>query len=65
VKLFGARVAEGSGAPGEIRTTDGGLRITAGQGAVTIDEVQPAGKPRMSAADWVRGRGAQAGQRFS
>jgi methionyl-tRNA formyltransferase len=65
VKLFGARVAEGSGAPGEIRTTDGGLRITAGQGAVTIDEVQPAGKPRMSAADWVRGRGAQAGQRLS
>ena len=65
VKLFGARVAEGSGAPGEIRTTDGGLRITAGRGAVTIDEVQPAGKPRMSAADWVRGRGAQAGQRFS
>ena len=65
VKLFGARVAEGSGASGEIRTTDGGLRITAGRGAVTIDEVQPAGKPRMSAADWVRGRGAQAGQRFS
>jgi len=65
VKLFGARVAEGSGASGEIRTTDGGLRITAGRGAVTIDEVHPAGKPRMSAADWVRGRGAQAGQRFS
>ena len=65
MKLFGARVAEGSGASGEIRTTDGGLRITAGRGAVTIDEVHPAGKPRMSAADWVRGRGAQAGQRFS
>ena len=65
VKLFGARVAEGSGAPGDIVATDGGLRITAGRGAVTIDDVQPAGKPRMSAADWIRGRGAQAGQRFS
>ncbi|HYL55741.1 MAG TPA: hypothetical protein VEU73_09215, partial [Gemmatimonadales bacterium] len=65
LKLFGARVAQESGAPGEIRTTDGGLRITAGRGAVTIDEIQPAGKPRMSAADWARGRGAQAGQRFS
>ena len=65
VKLFGARVAEGSGAAGEIRTPDGALRITAGQGAVIVDDVQPAGKPRMSAADWVRGRGAQAGQRFS
>jgi len=65
VKLFGARVAEGSGALGEIGATDGGLRITTGRGAVTIDDVQPAGKPRMSAADWIRGRGAQAGQRFS
>jgi len=65
VKLFGARVAEGSGAPGEIGATDGVLRITTGRGAVTIDDVQPAGKPRMSAADWIRGRGAQAGQRFS
>jgi methionyl-tRNA formyltransferase len=65
VKLFGARVAEGSGAPGQIGATDGGLRITTGGGAVTIDDVQPAGKPRMSAADWIRGRGAQAGQRFS
>jgi methionyl-tRNA formyltransferase len=65
VKLFGARVAEGRGAPGEIAATDGGLRITTGRGAVTIDDVQPAGKPRMSAADWIRGRGAQAGQRFS
>ena len=65
VKLFGTRVAEGSGAPGEIGATDGGLRITTGRGAVAIDDVQPAGKPRMSAADWIRGRGAQAGQRFS
>jgi methionyl-tRNA formyltransferase len=65
VKLFGARVAEGSGALGEIGATDGVLRITTGRGAVTIDDVQPAGKPRMSAADWIRGRGARAGQRFS
>jgi len=28
------------------------------------EEVQPAGKARMPAAAWVRGRGAQAGQRF-
>jgi methionyl-tRNA formyltransferase len=64
VKVFGARVVEGRGAPGEIQKTDDGLRITTGQGAVEVDEVQPAGKPRMSVADWVRGRGAQAGQRF-
>jgi methionyl-tRNA formyltransferase len=64
VKLFGARVVEGQGAPGEVRTTDDGLRITTGRGAVAVDAVQPAGKARMAAAEWVRGRGAQAGQRF-
>jgi len=64
VKLFGARVVEGQGAPGEVGTTDDGLRITTGRGAVAVDEVQPAGKARMAAAEWVRGRGAQAGQRF-
>jgi len=65
VKLFGARAAAESGPPGETRTTDDGLRIFAGTGAVEVEEVQPAGKPRMSAADWIRGRGARAGQRFS
>ena len=64
VKLFGARAVEGRGAPGEVQQTDDGLRITTGQGAVRIEEVQPAGKARMAAAEWVRGRGAQAGQRF-
>src|SRR6059036_754571 len=65
VKLFGARVAEGDGAPGEIRTTDDGLRITTGRGAVVVDEVQPAGRSRMPAADWIRGRGAREGQRLT
>jgi methionyl-tRNA formyltransferase len=66
VKLFGARVVDGTGAPGEIRATDDGLRITTGARAVAVNEVQPAGKPRMSAADWVRGggRGVRGGQRF-
>jgi methionyl-tRNA formyltransferase len=64
VKLFGARVVEAQGLPGEVRTTDDGLLITAASGAVAVDEVQPAGKPRMSAADWVRGRGVEEGQRF-
>src|SRR5437016_172634 len=50
VKLFGARVVEGQGAPGEVRTTDDGLRITTGRGAVAVDEVQPAGKAGMAAA---------------
>jgi len=65
VKLFGARVVEDRGAPGEARTTADELRITTGRGAVVVAEVQPAGRARMAAADWVRGRGVQAGQRFT
>lgn len=65
IKLFGARVLDGAGAPGEIRTTDDGLRIATGAGTVSVEEVQPAGKARMPAADWVRGRGARTSQRFT
>jgi methionyl-tRNA formyltransferase len=71
-KLFGAKVldgdGEGGGAPGEIRTTDNELRIATGQGDLSIDEVQPAGKARMPVAEWLRGRGraeTQASQRFT
>ena len=64
IKLFGARAVEGRGAPGEVQQTGDGLRITTGEGAVQVEEVQPAGKARMASAEWVRGRGAQAGQRF-
>jgi methionyl-tRNA formyltransferase len=56
---------DGRGAPGEIQTTDDGLRIATTQGAVAVEDVQPAGKPLMAASDWLRGRGAQAGQRFT
>ncbi len=56
VKLFEARAVEGRGAAGEILAVDGGLRIaTGGGGAVELQEVQPAGKARMSAGDWLRG----------
>ena len=65
VKLFGARIVDDAGGPGEIKKTDDGLRITTGQGGVLVEEVQPAGKPRMPAADWLRGRGAREGQRFA
>ena len=65
VKLFGARVVEDRGAPGEVRTTDDELRIATTRGAVAVEEVQPAGKPRMAAAEWLRGRGVRAGQRFT
>ena len=64
LKLFGARVTDGRGAPGEVLTASGQLLVAAGTGAVDVQEVQPAGKPRMAAADWLRGRGVAAGGRF-
>jgi len=65
VKFFGARVAEGRGAPGQVLAADGRLVIAAGGGAVAVEEVQPAGKSPMTAAEWIRGRGVQADQRFT
>lgn len=41
-----------------------GLVIGTGEGALLIDEVQPPGKRRMLARDWIHGRGVRAGQRF-
>ena len=52
--------------PGHIVSADprGGLVVAVGGGAVRIGEVQPAGKRRMEAAAWIRGRGLRAGDRF-
>ncbi len=42
-----------------------GLLVACGEGAVWIREVKPAGKRRMNAADWLRGRGAEPGDRLT
>ena len=65
MKLFASGVVDGQGAPGTILAADDALRIAAGAGAVAVVDVQPAGKARMAAADWIRGRGARPGQRFA
>lgn len=65
VKLFGASPAPGSGAPGDVLRAERELVIAAGAGALAITEVQPSGKPRMGAVDWIRGRGVRAGQRMA
>jgi len=64
VKLFGARTAEGRGQAGELLTADGRLLIGAGGGAVDVEEVQPAGKARMPAGDWLRGAKLPPRRRF-
>jgi methionyl-tRNA formyltransferase len=67
VKLFRPQVvADAVGAPGEVLEADGqeGVLIACGSGAVRVREVQPPGKRRMGAGEWVRGRGVSAGDRF-
>jgi methionyl-tRNA formyltransferase len=76
VKLFGARVV-GDGTdealdeparastPGTVRSAgDDGLVVRCGVGAVRFLDVQPSGKPRMTAASWARGRGVMTGDQF-
>ncbi len=68
VKLFGPSVLEHrGGAPGEILPPDSdhALVVACGSGALSVREVQPAGKSRMPAADWMRGRGAVPGQNLT
>jgi methionyl-tRNA formyltransferase len=65
VKLFGARVVEGGGDPGTVVGAGQVLVIAGGSEGIEVSEVQPAGKPRMTAADWVRGRGVATGDRFT
>jgi methionyl-tRNA formyltransferase len=65
VKLFRGRADAGEGAPGTVLVANGHLLVACGAGAVAIAEAQPSGKARMSVADWVRGRGIAAGQRFT
>ncbi len=58
VKLIAAEPADGGGAPGALI---GDSLVAAGDGAIRLLTVQPEGKPRMAAADWLRGRRLQPG----
>ena len=68
-KLFGARrcdAGEGAAAPGTVLALDDqGMIVACGAGSsIRIREVQPAGKKRITAAEWGRGRGVAVGDVF-
>jgi methionyl-tRNA formyltransferase len=66
VKLFSARGAGGTdGIPGTVMRAGDRLEIATGDGTLLVSEVQPAGKKRQPAAEWVRGRGISTGARFT
>lgn len=65
VKLFRPRASGGTGEPGSVMAVgEEGVLVACGEGAVLVREVQPPGKRRMAAGEWVRGRGVSVDDRF-
>ncbi len=69
VKLFLPKAetyVESQEAPGTVVEADPimGLLVATATGVVRIGEVQPEGKKRMTASEWIMGRGVSIGQRF-
>jgi len=67
IQCFAPLVEEGSATrPGTILDADprAGLRVATGDGAVRIRQVKPAGRRRMDAGEWIRGRRGLAGVRL-
>jgi methionyl-tRNA formyltransferase len=69
VKLFRPSVVADAvepAAPGTVLRTqsDEGVLVATAAGSVLLAEVQPPGRRRMSASDWINGRGVAPGQRF-
>ncbi len=64
LKVWRARAVENevSAAPGTLREKDNQLFVATGNGALLLEEIQSEGKPRMSAADWLRGARLQSGE---
>ncbi len=69
LKVFRPVVEPGPGGEAEPGTIleadpDRGLVVATGSGALRVEEVQPAGRRRMSAGDWLRGHAVPAGERL-
>jgi methionyl-tRNA formyltransferase len=58
LKIFSAAIVDLSGKPGEFLRSEKELVIAAGKNALSLCEVQPEGKRRMSASEFLRGRRA-------
>jgi methionyl-tRNA formyltransferase len=63
LKIWRARVDSGVGEPGTVIDA-AKLKVACGSGALTIEELQPAGSRRMAASDFLRGHRIESGARF-
>ena len=65
LNILRARVTDGDGQTGEVISADKkGIVVKCGEGAISIEELQPAGGKAMKAADYVNGRKIKAGDRL-
>lgn len=66
LKVHRAAIDTGDGPPGTVLTADGrdGIVVACGQGALRLTQVQPEGRPRMTADEFVRGYRLAVGQRL-
>ncbi len=63
-KVHRVRVGEGRGAPGTVLASGpDGIEIACGEGSLVLLEVQPEGKRRMTAAEFLSGRKLEIGSR--
>jgi len=67
LKIHRVQVVPGTGEPGAVIRADGrtGLMVAAGKDALSLLNVQPAGKGRMSGADFVKGYRVAPGERLN
>jgi methionyl-tRNA formyltransferase len=63
MKIWRARVETGGGVPGTVIDSEK-FAVACGSGVLVIEEVQPAGGRRMSAADFLRGHRVASGMRL-
>jgi methionyl-tRNA formyltransferase len=68
VRIFAPQKTDDTAAaePGVVVSADprAGLAVATGSGLLGVGEVQPAGKRRMEAVEWIRGRGVTKGAQF-
>lgn len=65
IKIFSVKTVDVKGGPSGICLSLNPLVVGCGEGALEIDELQEAGKRRMSSQEWVRGARIDAASKFS
>jgi methionyl-tRNA formyltransferase len=64
LKVYKARIGQGSGLPGEIISLDSGIEVACGEGSIVIEELQIEGGKRIRCAEFCRGHRLTVGERL-